>query len=349
MSNWPEPPAAADGPPDAASAQGAAGRPSSSRLTAPGAAPSPVPGAVRGLRRFPVPPEYRAAAQLWLDPEQHVAPVTPQDAACTVLIRDSPRGVETYLTAHEHRSPFGPVSFPGGRVIAADDEPIPWSGLSSQEWAGVLRDDVGSARRTVVAAARTLFATTGVLLAGRRRDTTIATTGGHDWMSVREDVAAGEQSLSEVLADRRLLLRTELLRPMARWITAEFMHRRCDIRYFLVILPERQEPGPLGSRGRPGGWVSPAEVLRGRPGESPGEQGSAPPRVRSDRSLERQDLRPLLTPATVLILEDLARAPSAIAVAAHRPHLEPRMARLERAADGSLGLAVDRAVAARRR
>ena len=104
------------------------------------------------------------------------------------------------------------------------------------------------ARRAVMAAARTLFVSTGVLLAGRRSDSTITMTGGHDWMSVREDVAAGESSMAELLHERRLVLRTELLRPMARWVTAEFVHRRFDLRCFLVILPVLAIAGSLAAK-----------------------------------------------------------------------------------------------------
>lgn len=307
------------------------------------------------MRRFPLLPEYRAAAELWLDPEQDTAPVTAQDAACTVLLRDSPQGVETYLCTHELRSPFGSVAFPGGRVIGADDDPMPWSGPTGKQWAGLLQEDVGDARRAVMAAARTLFVTTGVLLAGRRSDSTIATSGGHDWMSVREEVAAGERSMAELMVERRLLLRTELLRPMAHWVTAQFVHRRFDLRCFLVILPERQEPSPLRSRDRPGAWVSPEQILRARRDDTgfAAAARSGDPGLTAREALggaePRPDLHRLLTPFTLLLLEDLAGAGSAIAAAAHRPHLAPRMARLDRDDDGQLCFAVDRRSGGRRR
>lgn len=309
------------------------------------------------MRRFPLLPEYRSAAEVWLDPDQPTAPVTPQDAACTVLLRDSPRGVETYLAAHERRSPFGSVAFPGGRVIDADDDPMPWSGPTGKQWAGLLREDVGHARRAVMAAARTLFVSTGVLLAGRHRETPITTLSGHDWMSVREEVAAGERTLADLLVERRLLLRTELLRPAVRWVTAQFVHRRYDVRYFLVILPERQEPTPLRSRDRPGAWVSPAEILRAREAESPEEarrwseqaQGLTAAQALGGPDGPHRDLHRLLAPSVLLILEDLARASSAIAAAAHRPSLEPRMARLDEDDHGRLCFAVDRPSGGRRR
>lgn len=351
MSNSPEPFEAPTGPPGRAPRQEPAGRPSSS----PPAVEQPRPASIAPVRRFPLLPEYRAAAEVWLDPEQDTAAVTAQDAACTVLLRDSPQGVETYLCAHELRSPFGSVAFPGGRVIGADDDPMPWSGPTGKQWASLLQEDVGDARRAVMAAARTLFVSTGVLLAGRRSDSTITMTGGHDWMSVREEVAAGERSLADLLLERRLVLRTELLRPMARWVTAEFVHRRFDLRCFLVILPERQHPSPLRSRDRPGAWVSPEQILRARQADTgfAAAARSGEPGLTAQEALggcePHPDLHRLLTPFTLLLLEDLAGAGSAIAAAAHRPRLAPRMARLDRDDDGRLCFAVDRPAGGRRR
>ncbi|MER6928028.1 hypothetical protein ACH0BA_00145 [Kocuria palustris] len=351
MSNSPEPLEAPTGPSGRAPQEEPAGRPSSY----PPKLEQRRPDSIAPVRRFPLLPEYRAAAELWLDPEQDTAPVTPLDAACTVLLRDSPQGVQTYLCAHELRSPFGSVAFPGGRVTGADDDPVPWSGPTSKQWAGLLQEDVGDARRAVMAAARTLFVSTGVLLAGRRSDSTITMTGGHDWMSVREDVAAGESSMAELLHERRLVLRTELLRPMARWVTAEFVHRRFDLRCFLVILPERQEPSPLRSRDRPGAWVSPEQILRARETDTGFAEAarSGDPGLTAREALAgaepHADLHRLLTPFTLLLLEDLAGAGCAIAAAAHRPHLAPRMARLDRDDDGRLCFAVDRRSGGRRR
>lgn len=287
-----------------------------------------------GPRVFPVLPEYRSAAQLWLDPEQAHAPVTPVDAAAVALIRDSPRGLEVYLTVHEHRSAFGPVGFPGGRVLAVDDEPLPWSGPTGQQWGRMWHEDVGLARRCVVAAARELFGSVGVLVAGRSTAETITTSGGHDWRPAREALASGETTLRELLERRRLLLRTELMRPLARWMTPQFMHRRYDVRYFLVIQPEHQEPETLAGRAGTGGWVSPAEVLRDPDARRLSRQLGAPDLA--GRSPDR-----ILTPGTAIVLEELAGAGSAVEAATRRVHLGPRAAVLRVGADGAPELAVE--------
>ena len=80
MSNSPEPLEAATGPSGRAPQEEPAGRPSSY----PPGLEQRRPDSIAPVRRFPLLPEYRAAAELWLDPEQDTAPVTPLDAACTV-------------------------------------------------------------------------------------------------------------------------------------------------------------------------------------------------------------------------------------------------------------------------
>lgn len=284
---------------------------------------------------YPVLPEYRGAAEVWLDPDQPQVPVTAVDSAAVVLIRDSPRGIETYLTVHERRSPFGPVAFPGDRVLPVDDDALPWSGPTGKQWGRLWQEEVGTARRCVVAAARELFVSTGILLAGPDTSSTMmAVSGSHDWSPSRRAVADGDISLPELLRERRLVLQTELLRPLARWVTPEFLHRRADVRFFLAIQPEGQEPSPLRPGQHPGGWASPREVLQGLDSQELAQILSAP-------ELAGRSPQGILTPAASSVLRELAAADSAIAAAARRPWVQPRMPQLRTRADGTPEIVVD--------
>jgi hypothetical protein len=49
-----------------------------------------------------------------------------------------------------------------------------------------------------------------------------------------------ELSFAELLDRERLVLRGDLLRPWARWITPEFEPRRYDTWFFVAALPEGQ-------------------------------------------------------------------------------------------------------------
>jgi hypothetical protein len=111
----------------------------------------------------------------------------------------------------------------------------------------------------VCAAVRETFEESGVLLAG---------TAGQlaDGASLAQDRRAlldGAVSLGEVLARRGLMVRADLLRPWARWITPEASPRRFDTWFFAAILPPGQTatldrvPGESDS----GTWLRPSAAL----------------------------------------------------------------------------------------
>lgn len=215
---------------------------------------SPVPRTVDLL------PQYRQAAAVWHEAHGQLEPVTPQEAVSVVLLRDGPHGVQTFLCAHPKRSPFGPVAFPGGTVDMVDDESLPWLGPSARDWGQRWGDEVGVARRAVVAAARELFERTGVLVAGRDQYSMVETGHGRDWIRSRENILARTHTLRDVLESRHVKLRTDVLWPLGRWISPEFLHRRYDTRFFAVIAPERQKAFSLPGRPLSGAWVDVARI-----------------------------------------------------------------------------------------
>jgi hypothetical protein len=124
------------------------------------------------------------------------------------------------------------------------------------------------ARALVCAAVRETFEESGVLLAGASHDDLVRDSAA--LAADRHALLAGSASLTEVLARRGLVLRTDLLTPWARWITPEASPRRFDTWFFVAALPPwaGRHGGAGGFRGpcRPGesesgAWLRPASAL----------------------------------------------------------------------------------------
>ena len=70
-----------------------------------------------------------------------------------------------------------------------------------------------------------------------------------------------ELSLAELLADRGLALRSDLLRPFAHWITPPVEPRRYDTKFFAAALPVGQEARHVSGEADEASWSTPAEAL----------------------------------------------------------------------------------------
>lgn len=254
-------------------------------------------------RTFPVPEILRESASR---AGSEVSPTRP--AATVMLVRDiaagsgelagaedaaADFGIEVFMLRRAASMEFAPrmMVFPGGGVDSRDaDRDLPWCGPSPTRWGADLAiDDEDLARELVVAAAREVFEECGVLLAGPDESRVVHDPSGPQWRQARADLLARERSFAEVLMDRNLVLRTDLLRAWAHWVTPEFEPRRYDTRFFAALLPEGQSPDGDTSEADAAGWWSPASLLRDA------DQGSA-----------------MLLPPTQVCLEQLAaRAPAA--------------------------------------
>jgi hypothetical protein len=82
-----------------------------------------------------------------------------------------------------------------------------------------------------------------------------------DWEAERVALEAREQSLSELLTRRGLVLRADLLRPLAHWITPEVEPRRFDTRFFVAAVPAGQVCRDVGGEASSRRWVRPADAL----------------------------------------------------------------------------------------
>ncbi|WP_214108710.1 NUDIX hydrolase [Acrocarpospora catenulata] len=187
-----------------------------------------------------------------------VRPVPARDAATVVLLRDDP--LRVYLLRRRTSMAFaaGAWVFPGGSVDASEQADS-WAGPSPAEWAVMLGADERTARGLVCAAVRETFEESGVLLAGPTPGTVVADTTG--WEAEREAVIARTLPFGEFLNGEGLVVRSDLLKPWAHWITPELEPRRFDTRFFVAALPPEQETRDVGGEADAVAWMRPAEAL----------------------------------------------------------------------------------------
>lgn len=191
-------------------------------------------------------------------------PSEPRHASTVVLLRDRPAGPEAYLLRRVKGMAFagGMHVFPGGSVDPADAEAdIGWSGASPEQWGQWFGADPSLARALVCAAVRETFEECGVLLAGPSATELLADVSSDEWEAEREALEAREQSLSELLTRRGLVLRADLLRPFAHWITPDVEPKRFDTRFFLAQMPAGQICRDVGGEADERLWARPEDAL----------------------------------------------------------------------------------------
>jgi glyoxylase-like metal-dependent hydrolase (beta-lactamase superfamily II) len=204
---------------------------------------------------------------------EHVPPV-PRHASTVVLVREP---LEVYLIRRVKGMAFagGMHVFPGGSVDDADAHAdVGWAGPPAAWWGELFGADEALGRALVCAAVRETFEESGVLLAGPSETELLADVSSDEWEEERRALEAREQSLSELLARRGLVLRADLLRPLAHWITPEVDRA---VRRLPAHAPHAgRAPRPLGVRRRRG---CPGSRPRGhaRPAEDPGRGRRGPP------------------------------------------------------------------------
>jgi 8-oxo-dGTP pyrophosphatase MutT (NUDIX family) len=210
----------------------------------------------------PLPPALVERARASLDGA--LEPVPTRDAATVVLLRDRPGGLEVYLLRRAASMAFaaGMHVFPGGGVDPRDrDRAAPWAGPAAADWARRLGCQPDLARALVCAAVRETFEESGVLLAGAPPADLVGDTTAEEWESDRLRLLDRSLSMVQLLVRRGLVLRADLLRPWAHWVTPEFEPRRYDTRFFVAVVPEGQHPRDVGGEADRAGWLPVAEAL----------------------------------------------------------------------------------------
>jgi 8-oxo-dGTP pyrophosphatase MutT (NUDIX family) len=241
-------------------------------------------------------------------------PVSPKAAATVMFVRDGAAGVEVFMLRRVASMAFAPrmMVFPGGGVDPRDADPaVPWAGPSPAHWAAVLDAREPTARELVSAAVREVFEECGVLLAGPDDHTVIDDVTGPHWHEQRRRLLAREASLSQVLKEHDLVLRSDLLGYRAHWVTPEFEARRYDTRFFSAAVPVGQQADDCTTEADLADWVRPAELL------DAWRAGSA-----------------LMLPPTVVAVEEVAAASSAASFIAEQPVIRRVQPELVQTAEG---------------
>ena len=244
----------------------------------------------------------------------------PRNAATVVVLRDGRDGPEAYLLRRTRTMAFaaGMYVFPCGSVGPRDETlaDTAWVGPPPQRWAGLLGADAGLAKALVCAAVRETFEESGVLLAGTGADHVVADTTGDDWERDRLALLDRSLSFAAMLSDRGLVLRADLLRPWAHWITPEIEPKRYDTRFFVAALPAGQRTRDVGGEADRVVWLRPEDALAG---SQRGEIGMLPPTAFTLAELstygsvadvlaagDARDIKPVL-PKVVVVSDEEAR------------------------------------------
>ena len=156
----------------------------------------------------------------------------------------------------------GMTVFPGGGVDQRDaDASLAWAGPDAGLVGGAVRLRPGLAAALVCAAVRETFEESGVLLAGPDADSVVADT--RPYADAAQALVDRTLSLAEFLAATGLVLRADLLRPWANWLTPEEEPRRYDTRFFLAELPAGQRADGVTTEADHAGWQRPGRRHRG--------------------------------------------------------------------------------------
>ncbi|ADU47024.1 NUDIX hydrolase [Intrasporangium calvum] len=225
----------------------------------------------------------------------------PRQASTVMLVRDGERGTEVFMLKRVSQMAFAPSMhvFPGGGVDPRDgDAGLPWAGPSPAEWASRLRCTAAEAQMFVAAAVREVFEEVGVLLAGPSPSSPLVDPHDGSWAGVRDRLVSRDLSLAGVLRERDLVLRSDLIVAKAHWLTPAFEPRRFDTWFFAAVMPEHQVADGETSEAETAEWVVPQELLEAY------AAGLAS-----------------LLPPTVMCVEEIADAPSAVAFVRHSDDL----------------------------
>lgn len=170
-------------------------------------------------------------------------------AATVIIVRDGPAGLEVLTIERAKGMGFagGAIAFPGGKVDATDwPEDAQFDGFEG------LDPDEATA---MVTAARECFEESGILLS-RGPFVSAEKRAELRPLSDRHEIGFGE-----LLARIGHRLDAVELRPFARWLPPEGLHKRFDTRFYLATLPEGEEMLVDGHEAVHSRWAAPAELL----------------------------------------------------------------------------------------
>ncbi len=203
-----------------------------------------------------------------------LGPTKPRHASTVILLRDTLSGPEVYVQERASTMAFCAemTVFPGGGVDSRDmpgdvdqdghDSPeLQWSGPSVKWWSQRLQKDESMARALVCAAVRETFEESGTLLAGWKDGTVVADTA--PYLEQRKQLENHQLAFSDFMNNNDLVLRADLLRPWANWVTPKEQPIRYDTAFFVAALPEGQDTSGDTREATSTGWFRPSTLLDG--------------------------------------------------------------------------------------
>ena len=190
-------------------------------------------------------------------------------AASVILLRDGGHGLEVWVQERVHtmRNYAGMTVFPGGGVDKRDFPPRSWD--SGELWEGPSVVSVArklgvtkyKAHALVFAAVRELFEETGTLLAVHADGTEISDASPYH--EARKALVSHKLSLTEVLLEHNLKVRSDLVMPWARWVGRSESGTWFDNYSFLAVAPEGQQPDGDTTEADDANWFSPRLLIEG--------------------------------------------------------------------------------------
>jgi len=197
----------------------------------------------------------------------------PRKASTIALIRESEQNkkFEILMLLRSGSNAFLPCNyvFPGGAIEKDDsaesmDNHCP--GLNRKDASFIIKDrDMHSNSIAFwIGAIRETFEETGILLASNSDGSPIdlqSTPLKSRYLRIREDLNKGEKSFSEIVRGNNLLLHTDRIRYLSRWVTPPMSKIRYDTRFFAAKLPQKQEVMHDGSEIIQHLWLTPQESL----------------------------------------------------------------------------------------
>lgn len=192
-------------------------------------------------------------------------PLPVRPAATVMLIRDTPEGISVFLMRRHRAMEFagGVMVFPGGGVDDRDrNSDIAWYGPEPQWWADRFGIQTDLAEALVCAAARETFEESGVLFAGPAGDPDGIVADASVYRDARSALVDRSLSFSDFLRRENLVLRADLLRPWANWVTPEEERtRRYDTYFFVGALPHGQRADGQNTESEHAAWTSPEAAI----------------------------------------------------------------------------------------
>jgi 8-oxo-dGTP pyrophosphatase MutT (NUDIX family) len=182
-----------------------------------------------------------------------------------MLVRDTPDGISVFLMRRHRAMEFaaGVMVFPGGGLDDRDrNAQIAWYGPAPQWWGIRFGVQPDLAEALVCAAARETFEESGVLFAGPADDPDGIVADATVFHAERKALAEGSLSFADFLRAEKLVLRADLLRPWANWVTPkEERTRRYDTYFFVGALPEGQRADGENTESDQASWTSPEAAI----------------------------------------------------------------------------------------